>query len=216
MAHPSFESSVSITGDAVTMTQEACTVVSGKTFKIDDGDKEVWDPVAAITVRDATVLVGNADIESIDLLHGVIVFAASYTVNGAIDVSGKYLPRTTVAKAFQLTIDRARDLLPDEKFGDTSKLKIPGLVDGGGSISIRDVADTTVGGGDSIAVLFNNGTPLVLSFLPGTGLDTLRARMFIEGIALDADVAGQIINNLSWTIAKTESADGYDMSVSEG
>lgn len=216
MALPGYLASVAMTGASTVMTTESMTLVSGKTYEIDDAAKEVFDPDTALVVRDNTVTVAHSNIESIDLLHGTVTFAAAYTPTGPIDISGAYLPRTTIAKAFTCVINRSRDLLPDEKFGDTSKKKIAGVQDASGSVSIRDIADTTVGGGDSIKDLINDGTAFVLSFLPGTGLDTLRARILLESLDIDGDVAGQVIDNLAWQLASVVSADGYVMAIGKG
>lgn len=212
--------SLALTGTSSAFTNKSCTQVSGQIYAIDDAAREVWDPDVTLSVRMDTggtpTAVAHSDIESIDLLHGIITFAAAFTVVGTVDVSGNYLPRTTIAKAFQLTINRTRELLPDEKFGDTSRKKIAGLQDASGDMSIRDVADTTVAGGVSLASLFNNGTAFVLSFLPGTGLDTIRARVVFESVSIEGDVAGQVLDNISWTVSRTTSVDGYDMSISTG
>ncbi len=91
-------------GTATTMTAEACTLVSGKTYQITAATKRVIDYNTALTVFDNAVD-KTAFVQNIDYLNGTVTFLASYTVTGPVTLTGKYLPMAVMAKArgFNLT-----------------------------------------------------------------------------------------------------------------
>lgn len=91
-------------GASTTFATLPFTLVSGKTYKINDTTKNVWDRTATFTVFDNAVD-HTADVESIDYLFGRVTFKSAYTVTGPVTVTGKYLPTSSVgcANAFTLT-----------------------------------------------------------------------------------------------------------------
>ena len=92
-------------GTSTTLTDEAMSVVSGKTYQITDSAKRVLNRAVAVTVEDNSVTVSAANIESIDYLFGRITFVSSYTPTTPITISGAYYPMATVgcANTFSLT-----------------------------------------------------------------------------------------------------------------
>lgn len=90
-------------GTATTMTAEACTLVSGKTYQITAAIKRVISYLDALTVLDNAVD-HTADVLSIDYLAGTITFKAAYTPTGPITVTGKYIPLVVMAKAKSFTL----------------------------------------------------------------------------------------------------------------
>lgn len=93
------------TGTSTVMTGEACSLVSGKIYQIDDAAKQIWDIEAgSIDILDAAASVAAADILSIDYLNGIVEFEAAYTPTTPITVTGHYLPTADVAKAREYTL----------------------------------------------------------------------------------------------------------------
>lgn len=90
-------------GSTTAFTDEATTLVTGKTYKISAATKNVWDRNQAITVKDGSTNVTD-EVESVDWLFGRFTFLSSYTPVGAITVSGKYLPMTQVGGANSFTL----------------------------------------------------------------------------------------------------------------
>jgi len=93
-------------GTPTSMTAEAMTLVSGKTFKITAATKNVWNRLIVPTFTDNGVAVPTGDILSIDYLFGRVTFTAGHTVTGPIVLAtGSYLPMTQVAagNSFDLT-----------------------------------------------------------------------------------------------------------------
>lgn len=99
-------------GTLTATTGEAMSLVSGKTYRIDDSSKEVWDWDATLTVYDNATPVASANIESIDYLFGKVTFAAAYSVTGPVTIDVSYYPLSTFGKAQNFTLTQtanARD-----------------------------------------------------------------------------------------------------------
>ena len=92
-------------GTPTATTGEACTLVSGKTYQINDTAKRIWDRSATIVVYDNAVD-HSADVQDIDYLFGKVTFDSSYTVTGAVTVDVTYLPMTQLGKgqSYNLTM----------------------------------------------------------------------------------------------------------------
>ncbi len=91
-------------GTAVSMTAEATTFVSGKTYQITATAKRIIDYFSTLTVFDNAVD-HTADVVSVDYLNGLVTFASGYTVTGPVTVTGYYTPTSVIARAksFDLT-----------------------------------------------------------------------------------------------------------------
>lgn len=97
-------------GSSTTMTTEAMSLVSGKTYKITNAAKNVWDRTASFTVYDDGVD-ATAQVLNIDFLFGQVTFKSAYTVNGAVTVTGKYLALTQLAKYRNFTLTMTQDAI---------------------------------------------------------------------------------------------------------
>ena len=95
-------------GTPTAMAAEATTFVSGKTYRITAATKRIIDRSAALTVFDAAVD-HTADVESVDFLFGTVTFKSTYTVGGAVTVTGTYLPMTTLAKFTSYTLNQTAE-----------------------------------------------------------------------------------------------------------
>lgn len=207
-----FNASVSITGASVAMVTEAMTLVSGKTYLIDDAAKEIFDPATAITVFDNAVPVDLAtDVDDIDLLHGTVTFDAGYAVTGPVTITGAHLPKSAVAQARSGSFAPTRVLIEKNVFGDDAMKRLIGIKDLSGTFQALDRMEQTVGGGDTFFDLLNDGTIFVFEFNPGAG-DVYRARVLFETGDLAGEVIDQVTDDLSFNLAATESVDGFDMS----
>lgn len=97
-------------GSTTAFTDEATTLVSGKTYRINNTAKRVWDEGVAVVVKDNNVD-HTADVVSINYLFGEVTFAGGYSVTGAVTVTGSYLPMTTVAQAQAWDLSLEADVL---------------------------------------------------------------------------------------------------------
>lgn len=101
-------------GTAVPVVNEACTFISGanpnKLYQVTSSSRRIWDPTAAVIVKDGGVTV-SAALYAFDYLFGFVQFIG-YTQSGAITVDGSYLPTVAVAEVrkYDLKVSAA---LPD-------------------------------------------------------------------------------------------------------
>lgn len=86
-----YEARIRRVGSAVGFTNEATTLI-GDWYSIVDRDLSIWDFTAAVTVSDASGAIDAADIAEIDYLQGRVRFVSTFTPDGAVTVSGDYLP----------------------------------------------------------------------------------------------------------------------------
>lgn len=91
-------------GTPVVMTNEAMSLVSGKTYQITNAAHNVIDLGTTIVVKDNAVD-HTADVLSIDFTTGKVTFKAAYTPTGPITITGAYVPMVAIAgaKTFTLT-----------------------------------------------------------------------------------------------------------------
>lgn len=109
--YPGYMVTLKKPGTSTAMTDEAMTLVSGKTYQISAAAKQIWDRSVALTFEDATVAVDEADIESVDYLFGRVTFVSSYTPTGPITVSGNYLPTSDLGCATGYTLTQTADAI---------------------------------------------------------------------------------------------------------
>ncbi len=97
-------------GTALAFTAEAMSLVSGKTYQIDDADKDLWDRnEPTMDILDNAVSVADADILNIDFLFGKVTFIASYTPTTPITATGKYFPLAVVGKGQSYNLTQTAD-----------------------------------------------------------------------------------------------------------
>ena len=74
-----YKADIKQTDTGTARTGESMTLVSGKTYRIDDASREIWDRTATIVVDDNAVD-KTAEVLNYDYLFGKVTFKASYTV----------------------------------------------------------------------------------------------------------------------------------------
>lgn len=87
----------------VALTNEAMSLVSGKTYIVTATAKQVLDINTTIVVRDNAVD-HTADVETINYLTGEVTFKSAYTVTGPVTISGAYVPMIAIAGARTFTL----------------------------------------------------------------------------------------------------------------
>ncbi len=101
-------------GTPVAFTAEAMTLVSGKTYAIDNASKEIWDrSEVTMDILDTAASVAAADILNIDYLFGRVTFVASYTPSGAITATGKSFPVAAAGKANTYNLTMTADAIDE-------------------------------------------------------------------------------------------------------
>lgn len=136
---------ISQSGTPTTLTSEATTMINAHNYQITTAARRVLDPATAVVVKDGITNV-NAQVKSIDYLSGTITFLLSYTVVGAITVSGKYLPMTQLAKGNAFTLTETGDAVDITVYEDAQSNGgfnefQPGLLTAG--LEVKGFYDTT-------------------------------------------------------------------------
>lgn len=195
-------------GTSTSMTAEATTLVTGKTYRITNAAKRMLDPTVAVTVDDGGVPIAAVNIESIDYLHGIIVLDAGYTPGGAVTVDANYLPLSQIADVYTASFSTMRTMLDDTVYEDTTISRKAGLSDVSGSFAVYDEGAT------AISQLLEDGTVLYLTFMPtGSGeTDHLRARVLLESEDTGAAVDGLVESTYNFVGASILSVEGRDVS----
>lgn len=177
MATAAYNTTVETHGASTAFTGEACSLVSGKTYQIDNTAKRVWVPSVTPTVKDNGVTVAAANIESYDKLFGKVTFVNSYTVTGPVTVDGNYYPLLTLAECRAVSAEFSVTELNTSVFGTAGVKRIAGLMDGDVEIDRLDFPDTDLDGGVGevkLRALLLARTPLLVSIRPGGAGDYIR------------------------------------------
>lgn len=111
-----YVSKIMQSGTPTTFTTSPMSLVSGKTFKITDATKNVWDRKTALAFFDNAVAVSGANIQSINYLFGQVTFKSSYTPTGPITATGKYLPTTQVAGVNGFTLTQSANAIDNTDY----------------------------------------------------------------------------------------------------
>ena len=195
-------------GTSTSMTAEATTLVTGKTYRITNAAKRMLDPSVAVTVDDGGVPIASANIQSIDYLHGIIVLDSGYTPSGAVTVDANYLPLSQIADVYTTSITTTVTMLDDTVYEDTAVSRKAGLKDISGSFSAYDEGAT------AISELLGNGTVLFLTFehTGSASVDHMRARVLLESDDSSVSVDGLVESTYSFVGASTLSVEGRDVS----
>lgn len=96
-------------GTSTVMTDEAMSLVSGKTYQITSVTKRIINRAVAIIVKDAAATVAAADIATFDYLFGQVTFASSYTVTGPITITAEYYPTVAIGCANEFTLTQTAE-----------------------------------------------------------------------------------------------------------
>lgn len=120
-------------GTSTAMTAEAMSLVSGKTYAIDDGLKEIWDRSIAISFLDGVTPIGAADILNVDYLFGRVTFVSTFTPGGAVTVdAGNYFPVVTVSRPNSYNLTMTADAIDESDYASAQanggyRIFTPGL-----------------------------------------------------------------------------------------
>lgn len=97
------------------MTDEAMTLVSGKTYQITDAVKRLIDRGVTIIVKD-NAIDETANVLDINYLYGEVTFLAAYTPNTPITITGSYFPLIALGKARNFTLTQTADAIETTDF----------------------------------------------------------------------------------------------------
>lgn len=166
-------------GTPTTMTAEACTLVSGKTYRITNATKQVISRADTLTILDNAVD-HTADVVSFDPLFGTVTFSSGYTVIGPVTVTGKYIPLATVGTFRGYTLNMQAAAINSSDYDSLNAnggfdINVAGLKDVG--IEIPGIYSASSG----LPALLIARSELILEINPdGLGASGSRARGFFK------------------------------------
>lgn len=193
MATPAFSAQVKVSGAAVAMTAEACSLVSGTTYQVTNTAKRIIDPTAAITVKDAGVAIPAANV-TVDALFGRFTLLSA--PGGAVTVDASYLPTATIAETKGVELNVSADLGDATTFDSGgAKKKQTLLLDITGNLMRLalplDDLDPVTGGLQTIDSWMKAGTPRLVDVLFTTGF-RVRAWVLFKGYKVTGQLAGMV------------------------
>lgn len=104
-------------GSPSAFTAEAMTLVSGKTYAIDDATKEIWDrSEATMDILDGGGSIALADILNIDYLFGRVTFVASFTPSGSVTSTGTFFPTAAAGKSNTYNLTMSAEAIDETDF----------------------------------------------------------------------------------------------------
>lgn len=107
-----YQALIKKTGAGVVMTDEPMALVSGLTYQITDTTKRLIDVATTVVVEDGGVD-HTADVEKIDYLFGKVTFKSTYTVTGAVTITGKYLPSSQICAMNKFTLSQQAESIDE-------------------------------------------------------------------------------------------------------
>lgn len=104
-------------GTTTSMTDEAMSLVSGKTYQVTASTKRLFDRnVPLVFEHNTNVVIADADILSVDHLFGRVTFAPSFTPTGSVIVTGSYLPLAQLGKGKSFTLTQTANAVDTTDF----------------------------------------------------------------------------------------------------
>lgn len=169
---PAYLGSLSLGGSPTAVTAEACSNVSGKTYRVTASAKRVLSPSVARTWKDNGVTVSAVDIESEDLLAGTVTFASGYTPTGPITVDATYIPRVALAWVSKADVSLKCDSVDvtDLNQSEGVRKRVQTLKDGSGSMEVTRSLDEAVYGSVGVADLLLGRAPTFVELQVVSGL----------------------------------------------
>jgi hypothetical protein len=141
MAKAGYVCSLKVTGEPITLLDEAASTSDDQTYTITDALKRVLDPDADITVEDGGVTVTSG--YTINRLKGTVTFD-TVSAGRVITLSGKYLPVMEVAEASEFSYSLEADNQTKPTFNNMWQKRIQGLLDFSAELTQWYVTNFTV------------------------------------------------------------------------
>lgn len=180
---------IKVSGAATSMTGEVTSTEDDTVYQITEATKRVLDRDTAPTVLDG----GSATEEAytVNYLNGTITFEEA-DENRVITVTGKYLPMTTAAYAYDMSRREECDLADVTPFGSTNKKRLAMLKSMSGSLSHFNLEDTT------FLDALQAGVPVVIEDRDAAASEPNRVWALLESSELKAAIADPQNETVTW------------------
>ncbi len=172
------------------MTAEATTTADNQIYQITNTAKQVLD-------RDTTptVLVGGiatAETYTINYLNGKITFATVDGGRAAVTITGKYLPMTTAAYAYDNSKKKSVEIKEVTPYGSEYRQRMPLRKFASGTIKQFYIADTVYE--DALTA----GDPIVIEIKSETSADPERFWAMLDGVQVQSAIADVQNQTITW------------------
>jgi len=172
---------VFVTGDPISITDEATTTTDNTTYQITNEAKRVLDAETPMVVK-VNGIAGSTGFK-VNLALGKVIFDNPRSPADVVTVSGAYLPKSMAVTAHEFSFGKAVDIADVPRFREDYKRKLVMQKYAYGTISQWDVTDTFF----TDALL--SATPKYVVFDSGEdGAETKAALVFFEKDEIKAAV----------------------------
>jgi hypothetical protein len=209
MATTAYSTTLSISGTAIAMTDEATSSISSTVYEITNAAKRRIDPNTAVTVK-ANSVVQAASTYSINFEFGRITFNSAPTAPVAI--TGAYLPVFAIGEVTDLTLSfsmEAPEVTPLSTSGWKSyKATVQDL---SGSFSAHQLPNVDVDTGAGIVKLsdyFNTGANVLIDVVAPGSIPVFRGHLVLTGIDMKPTASALVDVSANFAGAAIASADG--------
>lgn len=198
-------------------TGAACSLVSGKTYQLDNAARQFIDPLTAVVVKDNGSTVSAGNIDEINYLFGYVTFDSGYTVTGAITMDYSYFPRTEVATIMDGSHSLEVEELDCTVWGVIYKQFIAGQLMANMDFTVCGTYATSIEGTEDLNDLFIAGRLFCFEWqLNGDSPTTVkvwRAYGFVTNVETSAAQGGVLQHSLTFRPTSVKSIEGYDVGI---
>lgn len=208
MAIAGFRAALRRAQNSTTLTDEACSQVSGNIYQITSASKRVLNPEVTITVKEDGV--ASSQVSSIDLLRGRVTFSGAPTT--PVTITGAYFPldltqsvtAEVVPEVVSAVLSASRALPDASVYGSGIAERMHGLRDA--EVNLTFLSHS----GASVATALFGLTPetecvLDLS-MPADASTSVRIRAYgvVENITTTASVDGRLEHTAVFKVDATK------------
>ena len=192
MAYNGYKAALKASGAPVTLTDAATTKLSGAgitantQYQITNSAQRILAPLDTVTVKvDGSVVAASA--YTLDRLQGTVIFTVARTTAAVVTISGKYIPTSLIAEAYEFTYTLEGTNEAKHTFASSWEKRWQAGKDFSAELSEWYDPNITL-----FKTALDNGDIMVLEFIPdnGSGVVDLRAWVLVSSRELSGSAGG--------------------------
>jgi hypothetical protein len=213
MSYAGYSSTLKVSGTAVPVTGEACSVVTaGSVYQVTATGRRIVEPTATLTVKDNGTTIAST-LWTFNYLSGIVTFVG-YTATGPVTMDLSYLPVTVVAEVKSSTLDAKAEMLDSttqDSGGWTQRVR--GIASASGSFEFLSLStadlDTVMVGEQSLNTIHAGGTPKLLELTWGAGALKWRGWVLLSGISTKSESNGLVSGTCNFESSSIKPGAGF-------